>query len=105
LIEAFYDQRLPESITSGAEFERWHAQAERSDPHLLFLSREELMRHEATTVTASLFPKTISLGGLEMALSYHFEPGSARDGATLTVPLYALNQVDRFAASGWFPAC
>jgi ATP-dependent helicase HrpA len=94
LIEAFYDQRLPESITSGAEFERWHAQAERSDPHLLFLSREELMRHEATTVTASLFPKTISLGGLEMALSYHFEPGSARDGATLTVPLYALNQVD-----------
>jgi len=34
------------------------------------------------------------MGALEMSLSYHFEPGSARDGATLTVPLYALNQVD-----------
>jgi ATP-dependent helicase HrpA len=29
-----------------------------------------------------------------MALTYHFEPGSPRDGATLAVPLYLLNQVD-----------
>jgi ATP-dependent helicase HrpA len=29
-----------------------------------------------------------------MALTYHFEPGSPRDGVTLTVPLFALNQVD-----------
>jgi ATP-dependent helicase HrpA len=32
--------------------------------------------------------------GLAMALSYHFEPGSPRDGVTLIVPLAALNQVD-----------
>jgi ATP-dependent helicase HrpA len=32
--------------------------------------------------------------GVTMALTYHFEPGSLRDGVTLTVPLYALNQVD-----------
>src|SRR5690606_33300319 len=30
----------------------------------------------------------------QMALDYHFEPGSVRDGVTLTVPLYALNQID-----------
>jgi ATP-dependent helicase HrpA len=30
-----------------------------------------------------------------MQLSYHFEPGSVRDGVTLTVPLYALNQLSR----------
>jgi len=94
LIFAFYDQRLPASATSGAEFERWRPEAERTEPHLLFLSREALMRHEAAAVTASLFPKAIGMGGLQMSLSYHFEPGSARDGATLTVPLYALNQVD-----------
>src|SRR3546814_12543903 len=29
-----------------------------------------------------------------MALDYHFEPGSVRDGVTLTVPLFALNQID-----------
>ncbi|HWY72228.1 MAG TPA: ATP-dependent RNA helicase HrpA, partial [Burkholderiaceae bacterium] len=93
-IFAFYDQRVPASVTSGADFERWRAQAERADPRLLFLSREELMRHGAAGVTASLYPKSIVMGGLDMALSYHFEPGSPRDGATLTVPLYALNQVD-----------
>ncbi len=31
--------------------------------------------------------------GIEMALTYHFEPGAVRDGVTLAVPLYALNQV------------
>ena len=94
LIFAFYDQRVPASVTSAAEFERWRAQAERADARLLFLSREDLMRHAAAGVTASLYPKSIAMGGLDMALSYHFEPGSPRDGATLTVPLYALNQVD-----------
>jgi ATP-dependent helicase HrpA len=94
LITAFYDQRVPAQVASGAQFEQWRLQAERADPRLLFLSREELMRHQAAGVTPTLYPKTIAMGGLEMALSYHFEPGSARDGATLTVPLYALNQVD-----------
>jgi ATP-dependent helicase HrpA len=30
-----------------------------------------------------------------MALTYHFEPGSLRDGVTLSVPLFALNQLPR----------
>jgi ATP-dependent helicase HrpA len=36
----------------------------------------------------------MTMAGVEMALTYHFEPGSPRDGVTLAVPLYALNQVD-----------
>ncbi|MBV8211319.1 MAG: ATP-dependent RNA helicase HrpA [Burkholderiaceae bacterium] len=93
-IFSFYDQRIPAEVASGASFERWRTRAERDDPRLLFLSRDELMRHEAAGVTQALYPKSIAMGGLQMALSYHFEPGSPRDGATLTVPLYALNQVD-----------
>jgi ATP-dependent helicase HrpA len=30
-----------------------------------------------------------------MGLTYHFEPGSPRDGVTLAVPLFALNQIPR----------
>jgi ATP-dependent helicase HrpA len=52
------------------------------------------MRHEAAGVTTELFPKQWSMRGVAMALTYHFEPGSPRDGVTLTVPLFALNQVD-----------
>jgi len=38
-----------------------------------------------------------------MALAYHFEPGSPRDGVTLAVPLYALNQIDARRAEWLVP--
>jgi ATP-dependent helicase HrpA len=60
---------------------------------LLYLNRDDLMRHEAAGITTDLFPKQMTVAGIPMHLSYHFEPGAARDGVTLTVPLYALNQV------------
>jgi ATP-dependent helicase HrpA len=93
LIMAFYDQILPPDICNGAAFEKWHKDATVKNPKLLFLSRDELMRHEAAGVTTDLFPKQMVVGGLEMALTYHFEPGSVRDGVTLAVPLYGLNQI------------
>jgi ATP-dependent helicase HrpA len=34
------------------------------------------------------------MAGRSFALDYHHEPGSPRDGVTLTVPLLALNQID-----------
>ncbi len=94
LIFAFYDQLLPAEIVSGASFERWRKEAETKNPKLLFLSRDELMRHEAAGVTTEIFPKKLAMRGVEMAVSYHFEPGSPRDGLTLAVPLFALNQID-----------
>ncbi|MDN2677331.1 ATP-dependent RNA helicase HrpA [Janthinobacterium sp. SUN033] len=95
LIAAFYDKLLPADVCNGAGFEKWHKEAIRDNPKLLYLNREELMRHEAAGVTTDLFPKTMSVTGLEMGLTYHFEPGSVRDGVTLSVPLYALNQLPR----------
>jgi ATP-dependent helicase HrpA len=94
LIYAFYERLIPADITSGSQFEKWRKQAEADNPRLLFLSRDELMRHEAAGVTTELFPKSLSMRGVDMPLTYHFEPGSPRDGVTLTVPLFALNQVD-----------
>jgi ATP-dependent helicase HrpA len=100
LIFAFYDQALPDGVYTGASFERWYrdevkksGQAE-DKLRLLYLSRDDLMRHEAAGVTTDLFPKRLTMAGIEMALTYHFEPGTPRDGVTLAVPLYALNQVD-----------
>jgi ATP-dependent helicase HrpA len=95
LIYAFYDRLLPLDVCTAAQFDKWRAQAEKDNPKLLFLSRDELMRHEAAGVTTELFPKTLEMRGVAMALTYHFEPGSPRDGATLAVPLYLLNQVDQ----------
>ncbi len=93
LIAAFYDQLIPPEVCNGILFEQWHKQVTAKNPKLLYLNRDDLMRHEAAGVTTELFPKQMSVTGIAMQLSYHFEPGAPRDGVTLAVPLYALNQV------------
>jgi len=95
LIEAFYDEQIPADVVNGAGFEKWYKDASADNPKLLYLIRDDLMRHEAAGITTDLFPKKMMAAGLEMQLSYHFEPGTPRDGVTLTVPLYALNQLSR----------
>lgn len=94
LIFTFYDRAIPADIVNGAGFERWYADASQTGKKLLYLDRDDLMRHEAAGITTDVFPKTLRMAGMDMGLSYHFEPGSPRDGVTLTVPLYALNQLD-----------
>ncbi len=93
LIFAFYDQQLPADVCSGASLERWFRDEVKRAPKLLQLTREELMRHEAAGITTDAFPKLLRLGGIDCAASYLHEPGDERDGLTVTVPIYALNQV------------
>jgi ATP-dependent helicase HrpA len=92
LVFAFYDQQLPADVASGTAFERWYRDAAKRQPRLLMLTRDELMRHEAAGITTAAFPKTIRLGGVDCATSYLHEPGNPRDGVTVTLPIYALNQ-------------
>jgi len=94
LIYAFYDQQLPAEVCSGHSCERWYREEVKKQPTLLMLTREELMRHEAAGITTSQFPKALRLGGVDCAATYLHEPGDARDGVTVTVPLFVLNQVN-----------
>ena len=94
LIYAFYDQQVPAHVVSGATFEKWYREEQRKQPKLLMLTRDELMRHEAAGITTASFPKTIRLGGVDCGVVYLHEPGDAKDGLTVTVPIYALNQVN-----------
>jgi ATP-dependent helicase HrpA len=102
LIYAYYDQQLPADVCSGYSFENWYREEVRNrevasqagQPKLLHLTREELMRHEAAGITTQSFPKHIRLGGVDCAAVYLHEPGDAKDGLTVTVPLFVLNQVN-----------
>ena len=94
LIFAFYDQQLPADVYSGATFEGWYRTESRKQPNLLKLTREELMRHEAAGITTEAFPRAVRLGGVDCTTSFLHEPGDARDGLTVTVPLFVLNQVN-----------
>jgi ATP-dependent helicase HrpA len=93
LIHAFYDAQLPADVCSGASLERWYRDEVKRRPQLLQLTRDELMRHEAAGITTAAFPKTVRLGGIDCAATYLHSPGDAKDGITVTVPIYALNQV------------
>ncbi|MBU0747352.1 MAG: ATP-dependent RNA helicase HrpA [Gammaproteobacteria bacterium] len=94
LIYAFYDQQLPPEVCSGHSFEAWYREESKKQPELLKLTRDELMRHEAAGITTNAFPKTVRLGGVDCAASYLHEPGDPRDGITVTIPLFVLNQVN-----------
>ncbi|MGL4668691.1 MAG: DUF3418 domain-containing protein, partial [Saezia sp.] len=93
LIYAFYDKHLPDDIVSGHTFEVWYNNAVKKNKNLLYLNKDELMRHEAAGITTETFPHAILLGAVECKASYLHEPGHVRDGMTVTVPIYGLNQV------------
>ena len=93
LIYAYYDQQLPRDVCSGASLERWYREEAKRQPRLLMLGKDELMRHEAAGITTAAYPKTVRLGGIDCAADYLHAPGDAKDGLTVTVPIYALNQV------------
>lgn len=94
LIYAFYDAQIPENVFQTTTLERWHKGLNKTEQQALHLDRDALMRHDAAGITTDVFPRKVVWQGVEMALDYHFEPGSVRDGVTLSVPLFALNQID-----------
>ncbi len=107
---AFYDARIPAGIVNGAGFEKWRQEAEQDNPKLLYLTREDLMRHAAAGITEAQFPETISLspasggeGEVNVRLKYRFEPGHPLDGVTATIPLALLNQLDPARAEWLVP--
>ncbi|MFY9248660.1 MAG: DUF3418 domain-containing protein, partial [Burkholderiaceae bacterium] len=94
LIEAYYDAQLPDDVFSGDTLERWYRVESKRTDRLLFLDRESLMRHEASGVTHQAFPKVVRVGGVDCVATYLHEPGDSKDGLTVEVPIFALNQVD-----------
>ncbi|MBB1126694.1 ATP-dependent RNA helicase HrpA [Thiospirillum jenense] len=92
-IYAFYNARVPLGIYSKPLFEQWLRAAVRRQPKLLHLTLQDVMRHDAATITAAEFPDHLTVGATQLPLNYHFNPGEAHDGVTLTVPLALINQV------------
>ena len=74
-------------------FEAWLKTAERDNPRLLFLSRDDLMQHAAAHITEEQFPKFWQTVDGKFKLSYRFEPHHPLDGVTMTVPLTVLNRL------------
>ncbi|WP_441007049.1 ATP-dependent RNA helicase HrpA [Limnobacter humi] len=93
LIAQFYDEQLPAEAVNQQTLENWAKQAPPDALKALHLTRDDLLNKRAGGITTEFYPKRLEMGGLSIDLSYHFEPGSPRDGVTATVPLMLLNQI------------
>ncbi|WP_313296958.1 ATP-dependent RNA helicase HrpA [Pseudomonas sp.] len=83
---AFYEARLPAEIHQTATFDSWYRMGSQKDASLLIMREEDVLAREASEVTAAQYPDSLQVGDLRLPLTYHFEPGHARDGVTVRVP-------------------
>ncbi len=88
----FFEQRLPEEIVSGRDFDRWWRQTRPAQPALLDYPMDLLIEGEVAPDGRDR-PSRWKQGSLEFALSYRFDPGSAADGVTVHIPLAVLGSV------------
>lgn len=91
---AFYNRRLPGDVCDGQTFERWHREAERRQPGLLYMSPKDLLTEPEAYETDAGFPETLLMKHLRLPLDYCFEPGTEHDGITATVPKEGFHELD-----------
>ena len=86
----FYDERLPEKITSAAAFDNWWKHQRQNTPKLLDFTRE-LLLPEGDNLDG--YPDAWHQGDLTLALTYVFEPGRLDDGVSVQVPIEVLTRL------------
>ena len=92
----FYDQRIPQAVTSARHFDSWWKKARTTEPALLDLTLDDLISPSTEPVRAEDYPATWG----PFPLSYAFAPGEADDGVTVDIPLESLSR-PAGAELGW----
>ena len=87
----FFDDLIPEHVTSAAAFNRWWKDERREHPDLLIYPASLLMPREA--ISGEGFPDRWQCPELSLPLSYEFAPGSPRDGVSMRIPIEVLERV------------
>jgi ATP-dependent helicase HrpA len=90
----FYDDRVGEQVTSGADFDRWWNKRRKTDPRLLDLRLDDIFDAERSEVDDESFPEVWQAGELDLPVDYEFDETSPNDGVTVTVPIALLDRID-----------
>ncbi len=116
LIQQFYQLRLPADVVDRTSLERWDRQLEvpqwtkrlrtpseldqwlrepltTDDEETPYMTPGDLLPGIMDSISSEQFPDVLDVGGTRLPVEYHYEPGSPRDGLTITVPQTALAQV------------
>ncbi len=87
----YYDARLGPEVFTTRHFDKWWKDARTATPELLTMTMHDFVRGGAGS--AHDFPTVWPHASMDLHVTYRFDPGNALDGATVHVPLAALNQV------------
>ena len=87
----FYDERIGREVVSGRHFDKWWKANKRGQPVLLDLTPEVLTNRRG--IRLDDYPDSWVVAGITMPLTYRYAPDTPLDGATINVPLTALNQM------------
>ncbi len=91
----FYDRRIPADVASVRDFEGWWKEAQRTQPKLLTMRREDLLEDDAEErIDEDAFPRQWRHGDQTLRLRYRFDPTADDDGVTVAVPLPLLPRLD-----------
>jgi ATP-dependent helicase HrpA len=98
----FYQQRVPAEIVDLATLRRWVKQHRGSAAEkALWMTADDLTQQPGVDQAVDQsYPNTLDVGASSLPLEYQFEPGSDRDGVSLTVPKSALRQLSE-ERLGW----
>ena len=89
----FFDARVPLSVRSGRDFDRWWKNERLQQPDLLSYTKELLIQPGSGHVSTDDFPDVWRQGSLGLDLVYELDPLSPSDGVTVEIPLAVLDRV------------
>ncbi len=95
----FYDKRVPAEVVSSRHFDSWWKR--QPDKALLTMTRADLLR---TDVGDDEHPDVWWSSGVELPVSYRFDPGAPDDGVTVHVPVETLARLGGDTFSWQVPA-
>ena len=91
-IFSFYDARVPKDVVSAAHFDSWWRQAPEPERDRLAMTLDDLLT-TVDEVDDRSFPTRWDVAGHSLKIGYLFEPGHARDGVCVIIPVEVVNQI------------
>ena len=95
ILADFYDQRLPPQINSAASLERWSRKQKNPRDTPLHMRDADVLARAVDEESQLAFPDATNLHRNRLEINYQFTPGSADDGASITVPVKLLSQMSQ----------
>ena len=99
----FYDHQIPTDVTDRDRLRRWYQRTSKTNPGLLQFEENQFTDHQIRQESSAEFPATMTIGTMELPLTYQLDPGRDADGVTITVPAEALSQLDQSRLSWLVP--